>query len=806
MIQLKVVKRNKRASLGVALIARDADSTIGRCLDSIRPFVSQIVVGVDELSTDGTARSSKRHGADLVVPIQVSDWHECEQHGRIQVQHFAQAREQSFAHLDKSLDYWMWIDADDVLDGAEKLPAICDELMAADALGAWAPYSYGNVQGRVSTLFHRERILRADVGWRWRYRVHEVVEPLGEQRKGWQIRNDITFVHQDHERSEPAAARNLRLLEIDLEGDPNDSRTLFYLGNQYFALQEWQPAAYWYERLLEVGKNPYESWQSAVYLSMAYQRSGAPEMGEQAAFRAISIIPNHPEPYYQLAVIARMRGDAERCLYWTNEARREKTQPPFFVFKNPLDDTFNSVMVASDALAMLGRVPEARAELEKAAAVLPDETVTAGIARYKHLEACGKIAQAYVDMASVLPDEAKVSMWDALDFSPDIKQFGRARDVVMPAMLRQRPNTQPRIVFWCGRSYEEWSPLSLNTTGIGGSETAVVEIARRFAQAGWRVDVFNGAGRYEGIHESVGYWEPERFDRDWPDVYVSWRQPGTFPTREPGNPVARILWCHDLNYGPTADMAQWDKVLGVSQWHADYLSRQYGIAADYVPNGVDLSRFDPKQRREPMQVVYASSPDRGLDRLLRLWPDVVKAEPGAQLKIAYGWTTFDKMAEQRPQMWTFKEHIQQLIAETPNIEDLGRLPQDKLAQLWSTSYALAYPSDFLEVSMITAMEAMAGGAVPVTSAAGAVPETVGGAGVVVTGNPLSRAWAPFFTQCLLGVLTSTDDRMVRHYAGLKRVKELTWDRSFERWEQIVRGLLEGDPTPSREESAELVTA
>lgn len=801
-----MTKKPKRASLGVALIARDAEGTIGRCLDSIRPYVSQIVVGVDELSKDKTGNLAKRHGADLVVPIKVSDWHECPQHGRILAQHFAEARDQSFKHLDPSLDWLMWIDSDDVLEGAERLPIACDELMQADAVGAWYPYKYGNVQGKTSTIFHRERILRASTGWHWRYRVHEVVEPQGSQRAGWQIRSDMQFVHLDRERSEPAAARNLRLLEIDLEADQNDSRTLFYLGNQYFALQDWQAAAFWYERLLEVGQNPYEKWQSAVYLSMAYQRAGAPELGEQAAFRAIQVMPQHPEPYYQLAVIARMRGDAERCLYWTHEARTNKTPPPFFVFKNPLDDSFNSVMVASDALAMLGRVPEARAELEKAHAVLPDEVVTNGIARYVHLEKAGKIAQAYVDLAEGLPDDAKVALWDSLAFSPDIKQFGRARDVVIPAMLRQRPNTQPRIVFWCGRGYEEWSPLSLNTTGIGGSETAVVEIACRFATAGWRVDVYNGAGRYEGVYDGVGYWEPERIQEGstvFPrDVLVSWRQPGGPPITAP---MKSILWCHDLNYGPGAPMQGWDKVLGVSQWHADYLSRAYGIEADYVPNGVNLDRFVPNQKRAAMQVVYASSPDRGLERLLRLWPDVVKAEPGAQLKIAYGWSTFDKMAEQRPQMLPFKEHVLRLIQTTPNVEDLGRLPQDRLADLWSTSYAWAYPSDFLEVSCITAMEAMAGGSVPVTSAAGALPETTAGAGVLVTGNPLSRTWSPFYTQCLLGILTATDERMMRHYAGLKRAKDLTWDKSFERWENIVESLLNPDAAPS-ELDRELVLA
>lgn len=799
----------KRASVGVALIARDAADTLGQCLDSIRPYVSQIVVGVDELSTDNTANLAKRHGADLVVPIKVSDWHECPQHGKLLVQHFANARNQSFSYLDPSLDWLMWIDADDVLKGADLLPRVCAELTEANAIGAWAAYEYGNVQGRVSTLFHRERLLRASVGWKWRHRVHEIVEPASPVQGTWQVRDDLRFVHQDHPRSEASASRNLRLLEIDLEDDATNTRTLFYLGNQYFALQDWQAAAYWYERLLapESGAtNAYERWQAACYLSMAFQRSGSPELGEQAALQAIAIMPQHADPYYQLAVIARFRGDAERCLYWTREARRDKPDPPFFVFKNPLDATFNGRMVASDALAMLGRVPEARAELELAASVLPDEHTLASIERYKALEANGRVAQAYADLAAPLLDPEKIALWEGLAMSPDVRQFGRARDVVMPAYLRQRPTSQPRIVFFCGRGVEEWAPPSLNTTGIGGSETAVIEIARRFATAGWRVDVFNGAGRFEGVYDSVGYWEPERYEAAPAEVFVSWRQPVRPVPIADG--TRTLLWCHDLNYGPGRldDWRSFDQVLGVSLWHATYLQRMYGVDTDYVPNGVDLSRFTLGQRRVPMQVVYASSADRGLERLLRLWPDVLKVEPGAQLKVAYGWETFDKLAAQRPQMWPFKAHIESLIESTPNVEWLGRLPQDKLAQLWCTSYAWTFPTDFLEVSCITAMEAMAGGAVPVTSAAGALPETIGGAGVLVPGSPLSRSWTAFYTQCLLGVLTTPDVRMPSHFAGPIRVSQLTWDRSFERWEAIVEDVL--DPPPARLAlvEPELVTA
>ena len=88
------------------------------------------------------------------------------------------------------------------------------------------------------------------------------------------------------------------------------------------------------------------------------------------------------------------------------------------------------------------------------AAVLPAEPVLDNIQRFQKLENWAEVAKAYAVLANPLNDEQKIALWEALDLPPEVRQFGRARDVVMPAYLRQRPNTQPRIVFWCGRGHE----------------------------------------------------------------------------------------------------------------------------------------------------------------------------------------------------------------------------------------------------------------------------------------------------------------------------------------------------------------
>jgi len=150
------------------MIARDAEHTLGACLDSVRPWIQQIVCCVDELTTDATADVARAHGADVVVPIKVSDWHECEQHGRVLAQHFGQARNESFTYLDASLDAYLWIDADDILDGGEHLAEVlagCPD----DALGYWVPYVYASAHNHtaINTVFDRERLLQ--VAWGYDY-------------------------------------------------------------------------------------------------------------------------------------------------------------------------------------------------------------------------------------------------------------------------------------------------------------------------------------------------------------------------------------------------------------------------------------------------------------------------------------------------------------------------------------------------------------------------------------------------------------------------------------------------------------
>lgn len=808
-------------------MARNAAETLGLCLDSLRPYVQQIVVGIDVTTTDKTKAVARKHGADLTFPLVVAEEHTCPKHGTVMAQHFARARQKTWEYLDPKLDYYLWIDSDDILKNGHMLGDLVKRLNDSPAVGAWMPYHYATLDGGkvTNTLFDRERLCRVrmpdgtPIVWEWQYRVHEVIAPKNVPSPQWLMQKEIEIVHQEgRHSSQNSSQRNVLLLEIDLEENPNDHRAVFYMGNQYYALGNWPAAIYWYEQLGRIGKNHYELWQSWVYCSSAYERMGNLDGATQAAYAAMDVEPMHPEPYLRLASICLKAGEFEKCLYWTDVAKT-KVEPPFFVFKNPLDYSFNSHTTAADSLAALGRIPEARAHLEEAYKVLPNENIGEAIKGYQGLERDHAIANAFLTLNQGLDDAATLANYERLNLPDSVRQFGRLRDRVMPAYIRQRSRSQRRIIFACGPGMEEWAPPSLTTTGIGGSETAVVEIAKRFARDDWQVDVYNGAGRFEGEYDGVGYWEPSRLTKTDCHVWVSWRHPDLFC---PGFAEQSVLWLHDLNYGPNMRDAlhKWDHdkdsyICGVSSWHAGMLRKYYDLeSVGFVPNGINRDRFLPNVHKELFHCVYASSPDRGLDRLLRLWPEVLRREPSAVLHIGYGFDNIDKLIQRNLRSYVTSQGGKGDLADykqwcMDTIKDLGkaveyhgRLSQPDLAKLYSESSIWSFPTSFLEVSCISAMEAMAAGCVPVTSKVGALPETIGDAGFLVDGMPESRVWPDMYTNVLYGVMSHPNVSKPMEYRGRQRAEDLTWDKAYEKWQEVLG--IETAVSPNGVVSGELV--
>jgi len=210
----------------------------------------------------------------------------------------------------------------------------------------------------------------------------------------------------------------------------------------------------------------------------------------------------------------------------------------------------------------------------------------------------------------------------------------------------------------------------------------------------------------------------------------------------------------DASLGPRLGVTGggFDRFMFVSEWQKRRYSRLYGSRMAergvVVPNALDLKLLwdtldcvaaNPgTYPRDAVRFVYTSSPDRGLEALLRMWPDIKERIPSASLRIFYGWKLVDSMiasgipgmAEMKQRILGFLEALKPL-----DVEFVGEVGQwDLYLNLWQSGYWV-YPAQFLETSCIAAMEAAFCGLNIVTNPRGALPETLGDAAFYIDGSP-----------------------------------------------------------------------
>lgn len=339
------------------------------------------------------------------------------------------------------------------------------------------------------------------------------------------------------------------------------------------------------------------------------------------------------------------------------------------------------------------------------------------------------------------------------------------------------------VVIYCGPGLEQWTPDQIDREGLGGSETAVVRLARELVAKGMHVIVYAEAS---GTWDGVWYRHHSRFVPGNPvGVFVAWRNPvlADFDIRA----ERKYLWLHDVDSGDTLTeerAKKFDGVLILSEWHRRHLSEKYPfVPAEKwmkIGNGIEPSRFLGTEERDPNRFVYISSPDRGLERALAMWPFIRREYPEATLHVYYGWENYDRLGRDP----SFKNWVKQMAADSGGVEWHGRYGQAALARELMKSSGLFYPGPhpFEETFCISALEAQAAGCVPVTRDNGALPE-VNQYGIVLrNGDATVRDW----TAALRQASEFTDEQRADMAAW---AATQTWGAVAERFRDFVRASL-----------------
>jgi glycosyltransferase involved in cell wall biosynthesis len=343
---------------------------------------------------------------------------------------------------------------------------------------------------------------------------------------------------------------------------------------------------------------------------------------------------------------------------------------------------------------------------------------------------------------------------------------------------------------------------------LGGSESALFYMAKELAALGHDVHIFGNCDT-EGCFEGVNYKrfstlkQMDGFSRSFgTDIFISFRDLPAF--LYPMHAKKKIWWGHDdfsnmwnlpypkkiaglalLRFGGFLANKLVDKFFVPSKWLGDICMKELGIKKEKIyetRNGVELGDYTPSlspplqggdlpagrhgvpnpersrggEGQRGFRLIYASVPDRGLDILLDIFPEIKKAVPEAELHVFCG---FDLGMIKRAD----KERAQRIYPLTNQSGVLlrGTVTQKELAEEFKRSRLLVYPTHellaadfYAETSCIVALQAQAAGTPVISSHRGAMPETVkhGSTGVLIKGDPFSRKYKEEFVSSVVELL------------------------------------------------------
>ena len=661
----------KRPSLSLCVIAKNEAHNIPILFESVKDCFDEIYL-TDTGSTDDTVEVAKKHGAI----VSHFDW----------VHDFSQARNFNFSQ--SKTDYSCWLDLDDVLHNRE---AFID--WRNDSMGLapfWvAIYDYASNEKGPFCSFIRERVIKNGMGFKWRYFLHEGITPKDEKQvapaqkvESWKV------VHRrSSEDMKADKRRNLNIFEKHL--DKLDARMTFYYGKE---LMEYD-----------------DHMKGYTYLQKAVDD---PSLAEHDRILCLQYLAH-----------ASMKGnDLHKCIQWCLQGLH-------------LDSSraeFHSII--GDSWIKLGRLDWALPWYQAAKNCVPRGTDSNKFASFifSYPDAYGvypseQVSRIYANMGrlDLARDEAK-ECFEKFQSETSKKIMDECQTILSKTVIPKKEScveTNEIVITTPPVGAYEWDEAIYKEKGMGGSETAAIEMASWIRKlTDLPVIIFNQRKTPYLSESGVQYRPcgdaPEYFSKFYPKLHIAWRH-NTKLTNAP-----TYLWCHDLQTPGAQYQKNWDKILTLTPFHKRYIMGMQGLKdVDFMQtsNGIDPTRFEKRGEivKNKYKVIWPSSPDRGLDRAMYIMDKVVKVIPKAELHVFYGMDNLRKYG-----LGDMASNLEIMMGNRTYVKYHGFTEQKELARHFMESSVWLYPANFIESFCITVLESLSSHCWPVVKEVGALQDTL----------------------------------------------------------------------------------
>jgi len=527
--------------ISACLIVKDNSEypKLVKAIDSIRPYV------------DGIYLTSTGKEVNLIKSISGVththfDW----------VDDFSAARNFNFSQAPQDSDYIFWIDSDDILVGGEYLRTIAElgKKTGKDIL--FLTYWYGcafngepSIENMVDVELSqmRERLIRPTAS-EWKGRLHETPVPVQGAKNNYtsvkytaEPRNEYEFpiavMHTTQDADLPEKMeRNKRILEIQLEEERGkgeaDPRTLVYLMKIY---AEQNIEKNW-EKVIDMGneymsKSGWDEERGTAYemMGLVLGKQGKFQQSADMLHKSIAEWPHNILAYLRLCVAYYNLKKYDTVDHWLNIASNMDIDKR--ITSGAINVKAIKVMFAELLLNMNYNARKDTKKALEAANLLytedPSETNKQQLIFIQDLndlnDACANVDKLTLYLNSIGADDSVLKVLDALPEAINSQPFAhKIRHKVTPP----RSWAGNEICYFAnfgGKFFEPWAANSLET-GIGGSETAVIELSKEWSKMGYKVTVYGDPGAHRGDHEGVTYLPWYEFNqRDFFNIFIQWR-------------------------------------------------------------------------------------------------------------------------------------------------------------------------------------------------------------------------------------------------------------------------------------------
>jgi GT2 family glycosyltransferase/tetratricopeptide (TPR) repeat protein/2-polyprenyl-3-methyl-5-hydroxy-6-metoxy-1,4-benzoquinol methylase len=290
--------------LSLCMIVRDNARTIGAALQSIRPYVDEMVV-VDTGSTDDTPQIAQQLGA------RVFHFPWCDD--------FSAARNESLKYARGQWIFWM--DSDDTIDPdcGCKLRQLALQDPGPSILGhviqVHCPGPPGEDEDNVTEVDH-VKLFRNLPELRFEGRIHEQILPAIRRLGGEVAWTDLFVTHTGYDHTPEGQIRkkdrDLRLLHLEHRERGEHTFTLFNLGMTYADIGQPREAVEYLQRCIACSQQTESHLRKAFALLVhSLRQLGRKEVAWQVCEDGLKHFPQDPELTFRRAILLHDRGQLE---------------------------------------------------------------------------------------------------------------------------------------------------------------------------------------------------------------------------------------------------------------------------------------------------------------------------------------------------------------------------------------------------------------------------------------------------------------------------------------------------------------